>query len=504
MGMELLNNLAMGLGTALMPVNLYYCFLGVLLGTALGVLPGIGALTAVSLLFPVTFHLDPTAAIIMLAGIYYGTAYGGSIAAILLNMPGTPSSAVACLEGYPMSKAGRAGVALFMTTIASFVGGSIGIILMIMVSPLIVMFAFSFGPSEYFALMVLGLIAASTLSEGAAVKGLAMVTMGILIGTFGTDIYTGVERFNFGITPMADGISIAAVAMGLFGISEVILSIRSTDRGSGSRDKVTFRSMVPSREDTRRSWMPMLRGAGYGSFFGTLPGIGGTVSTFMAYATEKRLSREPSRFGKGAIEGLVAPEAANNAADQTAFIPSLTLGVPGSATMAVILGVLIIHGITPGPRLVVEQPGLFWGLIMSFWVGNIMLLVLNIPLIGIWVRMLSVPYHLLYPAILTFCCVGVYSVGMNAFEVWVVGLLGGAAYLLRLLEFPPAPFILGFVLGPMLEEEFRRAMLMSHGDPIVFVNRPISGTLMALTALLLVVGVVGAVRRRRSRSLAED
>ncbi|KGF66940.1 hypothetical protein LL06_25215 [Hoeflea sp. BAL378] len=502
----LLASLELGLATALMPVNLYYCMIGVMLGTALGVMPGIGALTAVSLLFPVTFHLDATPAIIMLAGIYYGTAYGGSTAAILLNIPGTPSSAVTCIEGYAMSKTGRAGIALFMTSIASFFGGSIGIILTILVSPLIVMIAFSFGAAEYFALMLLGLIAATTLSDGSVLKGMAMVVMGILFGTVGTDLYTGVERFNFGIPGLADGISIVAVAMGLFGISEVIVSIRSGSSGRHDKEKVTLRSMLPTRDDTRRSWMPMLRGGGLGAFCGTLPGIGGTVASFMAYAVEKRVNKDPSRFGTGAIEGLVAPEAANNAADQTAFIPSLTLGVPGSATMAVILGVLIIHGITPGPRLVVEQPDLFWGLIMSFWVGNIMLLILNIPLIGIWVKLLSMPYHVLYPAILTFCCVGVYTVGLNDFEVLIVGLLGALAYCLRLLDFPPAPFILGFVLGPMLEEEFRRAMLISRGDPAIFISSPISGTLMGITFVLLLVGLFGAVRRNRDlrRMSAEE
>ena len=491
------DNIALGLDTALSVNNLVYCFLGVLLGTLLGILPGIGALTAISMLFPITFHLEPTTALVMLAGIYYGTSYGGSTAAILLNIPGTPSSAVACLEGYPMAQQGRAGVALFTTTIASFVGGSTGIILTMAFAPLIVSVAFEFGPAEYFALMVLGLVAASTVSTGSVIKSMAMVVLGILFGTVGTDVYTGTQRFTFGSMNLIDGIGLVALAMGLFGICEVISSIGEARQSRFDRKSITFRSMIPTRDDVRRSWAPMLRGTAIGSFFGALPGTGGLIASFMAYAMEKNIARDKSRFGNGAIEGLVAPEAANNAGDQTAFIPTLTLGIPGSATTALMLGVLIIHGITPGPRLIADQPSLFWGLIMSFWIGNVLLVILNIPLIGIWIRILAVPYTLLYPAILMFLCIGVYSVNTNVFDVWMVVVMGALGYGMRLLKFPTAPLLLGFVLGPMMEAQFRRAMLMSRGDFMFFLDRPISGTILAITALVLAGGFFAFLRDRR-------
>lgn len=379
------------------------------MGTLIGVLPGIGALVAISLLFPITLHLDTTPALVMLAGIFYGSTYGGSTASILLNVPGTPSAAIACLDGYPMSRQGRAGVALLMTTVACFVGGSIGIVLMMALSPLIAQTAVRFGSPEYFGLIVLGLVAASTISTGLPAKGITMTLLGIFLGLVQADPHTGIPRFNFGLMELHDGISLVALAMGLFGVSEVIASIKSVRGGVVDRGSVTFRSMIPSRDDVRRSVLPMLRGSGVGAFFGTLPGTGGLISAFMSYALEKRVSRHPEKFGKGAIEGLMGPEAANNAADQTAFIPTLTLGIPGTPTMAIILGVLMVHGITPGPNLVVQRPDLFWGLVMSFWIGNLMLLVLNIPLIGLWIRLLLVPYHYLYPAILVFVCVGVYS-----------------------------------------------------------------------------------------------
>ena len=495
--MDFFGNLALGLSVAVSPTNLFYCFVGVFLGTLVGVLPGIGALATISLLLPITFHLEPTSAIVMLAGVFYGSAYGGSTASILLNLPGTPSSAVTCLDGYPMSRQGRAGVALLITTIASFLGGSIGIVLMMLFSPVIVGFALQFGPAEYFAMMLLGLVAASTVASGAPVKGIAMVVLGVLLGLVGTDVNTGVLRFTFGIPELADGISLVAVAMGMFGVAEVIASVRGAHAGKIDRRSITFGSMIPTRDDMRRFWGPMLRGAGIGSFFGALPGTGGTISAFMAYAVEKKVARQPERFGNGAIEGITAPESANNAADQTAFIPTLTLGIPGNVVMALMIGALMIHGIAPGPQLMVEKPDLFWGLIMSFWIGNVLLLILNIPLIGIWIRVLAVPYHLLYPAILMFVCLGVFSVNNSAFDVLLVLVFGAFGYLMRVLDFQPAPLLLGLVLGPMMEENLRRALLLSRGDFMVFVQRPISATLMAATVALLLWALWSTARKAR-------
>jgi TctA family transporter len=500
--MSFIDSIALGLQTALQANNLFYCFVGVTLGMFVGVLPGIGALAAIALLLPVTFYLDPTAAIVMLAGVYYGSAYGGSTASILLNLPGTPSSAVACLDGYPMSKQGRAGVALFATTMGSFIGGSIGILLMMLFSPIIAAAALQFGAAEYFAMMTLGLVAASTIGIGSPVKGIAMVVFGIMLGIIGTDVNTGLTRFTFGIPELYDGIALVAIAMGLFGVSEVISSVKSNDHGNIDRKAITLRSMIPTRDDVRRFWMPMLRGTAIGSFFGALPGTGGTIASFMSYAVEKKISKEPDRFGKGAIEGVVAPESANNAADQTAFIPTMTLGIPGSVVMALMLGALMIHGITPGPNLIIEKPAMFWGLIMSFWIGNLMLLVLNIPLIGVWVRILAIPYKVLYPAILMFVCMGVYSLNNSAFDVIMVLAFGALGYGMRLLDFSPAPLILGFVLGPLMEENLRRALLISRGDFMVFLQRPISAVITIITFALLAWTVWTVVRPRRPQQEA--
>ncbi|MCO6391040.1 tripartite tricarboxylate transporter permease [Aliihoeflea aestuarii] len=504
--MDIFSNIAIGLETALSWNNLFYCFLGVFLGTLVGVIPGIGVLSAISMLFPITFYLDPTTALIMLAGIWYGTSYGGNTASILLNIPGTPANAVTCLDGYPMARQGRGGVALLMTTVASFTGSTIGILLLMLFAPTIAKYALSFGSAEYFALMVLGLVAASTISDGSAVKGLAMVVLGIMFGTVGADIYTGTPRFSFGVLELTDAISLIALAMGIFGVAEVIASVRNVHPGDIDRESVTFRAMKPTKDDMRRSWFPMLRGSSIGAFFGTLPGTGPSVAAFMAYAMEKRVAREPKRFGKGAIEGIMAPESANNSADQTSFIPTLSLGIPGSPTMALMLGALMIHGIAPGPSLMTDQPSLFWGLIMSFWIGNVLLVILNVPLIGVWVRLLMIPYHLLFPAVLMFICIGTYSVNNSSFEVWLVVFFGFLGYSMRIFDFPAAPLLLGFVLGPMMEEHFRRAMLLSRGNFSTFIDRPISAVVMALTAMLLVWGVWSALKqRKRSRAnLAPD
>nr|WP_084657752.1 tripartite tricarboxylate transporter permease [Natronohydrobacter thiooxidans] len=487
---QILENILLGLSVAISPSGLFYCLIGVVLGTITGIIPGIGALAAVSLLFPITFHLAPTEALIMLAGIYYGTTYGGSTASILLNLPGTPSSAVACLDGYPMAQKGRGGVALFMTTIASFVGGSIGILVLIFLAPMIISVAFMFAPADYFSLILLGLIMTATISGGSVVKALIMSVFGILLGVVGLDVYYGSPRYTFGILHLYEGISLVALAIGLFGIAEVIASIGKMVPVEMSRDKLRMRNMLPSREEGRGSIAPILRGAGIGTILGALPGTGGTIASYISYAVERRFSRTPDHFGKGAMEGLVGPESSNNAADQTAFIPTLTLGIPGTATMAIMLGVLMIHGINPGPRLVVEQPALFWGLIMSFWIGNLLLLIINIPMIGIWVRILAVPYKILYPSILAFVCVGIYSINNSVFDILVVVAFGVVGYGTKLLGLPLPPLLLGFVLGPMLEEHFRRAMLLSQGSFEVFVTRPISGAAVLIMAVALLYAMV--------------
>jgi len=493
--MELLQNLALGFDVALSPVNLLYCFVGVFLGTLIGVLPGIGALAACSMLLPVTFYLSPATALVMLAGVYYGAEYGGSIASILLNLPGTPSAAVTCLDGYPMTRNGRAGVALFITTLASFVGSAIGIVIVTAFAPMLVKVALAFGPAEYFAILLLGLVAAAAITQGSAIKGMGMVTVGILIGTIGTDVNTGVWRFTFNSPYLLDGVSLVALAMGLFGVTEVITSI--TDKVTAPKGSITLRSMLPGPGDLRRSALPMLRGTGVGTFFGTLPGTGQTIASFIAYAIEKRVAKDPSRFGKGAIEGISAPESANSASALTAFIPTLSLGIPGSATMALLLGAMMIHGITPGPMVIVNHPDVFWGVIASFWIGNLLLVLLNIPLIGIWVRLLQVPYHLLYPAIIVLICVGVYSINSNVFDVVLALMLGVAGYGMRLLGFEPAPLLIGFVLGPMMEENLRRGLLLARGDYERLVMQPITGTILALTAALVVWSLWKSLRAGR-------
>lgn len=501
--MDIANGLLLGLQAALQPTTLLYCFIGVFLGTLIGVLPGIGALATISLLLPITYHIPPTAAIVMLAGVYYGAQYGGSTASILLNLPGTPSSAVVCLDGYPMAKQGRAGVALFMTTITSFVGSMFGILMLVLFSPAIAELGLKFGPAEYFAMMFLGLIAASTLASGSVLKGLAMVVFGLLLGTVGTDINSGVSRFDFGTPNLMDGISLVALAMAIFGISEVISTV-NIKRDSKVAQKITFRSMVPTADDTKRSVMPMLRGSGIGSFFGALPGTGASIASFMAYAVEKKVAKDPSRFGNGAIEGIAAPESANNAAAQTAFVPTLSLGIPGDAVMALMLGALIIHGIQPGPLLMTQQPELFWGLIVSFGIGNIMLMILNIPLIGLWVSILKIPYRVLYPAILVFISLGVYSVNNNTFDVYLVAVLGIMGYGLAVLKFEAAPLLLGFVLGPMMEEYLRRALLLSRGDMMTFLDRPISASFIGFAAVLLLWSSFAALKRGMKRKEATN
>lgn len=500
--MDLIDNVLMGFGMALSMQNLFYCFIGVFLGTMLGALPGIGSLAAVSMLLPLSIGLPPTTALVMLAGVYYGSEYGGSTASILLNLPGTPTNAVTCLDGYPMAQQGRAGVALFATTIASFIGGTFGIILLYTISPLLAGAAIAIGPAEYFALMVAGLVAAAVVSDERPLKGVAMVALGLMLGTIGTDVDSGVARYNLGYLELRDGISFIALAMGLFGVSEVIMSLRSSMGARRPIGKVTFRSMLPARAEWRASAGPVARGSVLGGIFGALPGTGPTIATFLGYAMEKKLARDPSRFGKGAIEGVVSPESANNSAAQTAFIPTLTLGIPGSATMAIMLGALIMNGVAPGPQLMTNNPEIFWGLAASFWIGNVLLLVLNIPLIGLWIRLLQIPYTLLYPAILVLICIGTYTVRNSAFDIVLVLIFGLAGYVLRRLDFQLAPVLIGFILGPMIEENFKRAMLFSRGDFMTFLERPVSGITLTLTAGLLGWAVFRTLAGRRKRARA--
>lgn len=501
---DMLSNALLGLSVAASWEGLFYCAIGVFVGMVVGVLPGLGALAAITILYPITFHVAPQFALIMLAGIYYGTSYGGKTAAILLNVPGTTDAAVICLDGHPMAKQGKAGIALFMSTLASFVGAGLGIVIVMLFSPIISNAALAFGSPEYFALMAMGLLATTAMSDSGPVKSIAMVIFGIIIGLAGTDVNSGAERFTFGVTMLQDGVSLVVIAMGLFGVTEIIFSFAST---SFSIQNVSMRSMLPSKSDLFKSIMPMLRGTATGSFFGALPGTGSTISTFISYGTERKLAKKPERFGKGAIEGVVGPEAAANSADMTAFIPTLMLGIPGSTSMALILSLLVMHGLTPGPRLITDHADLVWGLIMSFWIGNIILCVFNIPMINVWVSLLRVPSRYLYPLILMFICIGTYSVRMQVGDVWLVivaALFGVAA---RLANFPAGPLLLGYVLGPMMEEHFRRTLLLSRGDPAAFFQGGICITIYTAIALLFAFKIfrqTGMGRRIFSRPILSE
>ena len=490
-----------GLDVALQPDVLMYCAFGVILGTFVGVLPGIGAMATISLLLPLTYYLSPEAALIMLAGVYYGSQYGGAVASILLRLPGTPQSAVTTLDGYPLAQQGRAGVALFTSMTSSFLGSMFGILVLIVLSGVLSRAATSFGAADYAAMMLLGLIAASTIGAQNPAKGFAMVVLGLILGCVGVDVNSGTQRFIFGQTELMDGINLVALAMGLFGVAEVIANIQTAER-TGVPPRVALRDLLPNSRDLRRIPFPALRGASLGSFFGALPGTGSTISSFLAYAVERRLARNPERFGHGAIEGVAAPEAANNAAAISAFVPTLTLGIPGDPIMALMLGALVIHGVQPGPLMLEARPDMFWGLIASFGIGNLLLLILNLPLIGIWVSMLRIPFRWLYPAILIFVCLGVYSVRGAAFDIFAVALIGTIGYTLSLARFNPALLLLGFVLGPLIETNLRRALLIARGDPMVFLQRPISAVFMLAIAGLIAMSVVQALRRRRARSRA--
>lgn len=500
--MDLINNLGLGLGVALQPTNLLYCFVGTFLGTVIGVLPGLGPLATIAMLLPLTFGLPPTASLIMLAGIYYGSQYGGSTTAILVNLPGEASSAVTTIDGYQMARRGRAGPALVAAGLGSFFAGTVATILIAVVAQPLTAVALSFGPAEYFSLMVVGLISSIALASGSLLKAIAMIATGLLLGLSGTDVYTGTPRFTFGSTELLDGLDFAAIAVGVFGIAEIMRNLESTNvRGSVV---AAIASLWPSSSDLRRMVGPSIRGTAIGSFLGVLPGGGALLSSFVAYNVEKKVSKNSAEFGKGAIEGVAAPEAANNAGAQTSFIPMLSLGIPSNAVMALMVGALIIQGITPGPNIIVKNPDLFWGLVASMWVGNAMLVILNLPLIGLWVRLLQIPYTILFPAIVSFCCIGVYSLNNSEFGVYELTIAGLIGYLLVKLDCELAPFILGFILGPMLEENLRRAMVISGGDPTVFVSRPISAGLLAIAVVALVVVSLPAMSKKRDEVFVEE
>ncbi len=500
--MDLLSNLALGFATAATPWNLLFCMIGVILGTLIGVLPGIGATATIAMLLPITFQLEPVSALIMLAGIYYGAQYGGSTTAILINMPGESSSAVTAIDGYQLARKGKAGTALAIAALASFFAGTVSTLIVAVFAPLLTVVALQFGAAEYAALMLLGLVSAVALAHGSIPKALAMVVLGLLLGLVGTDIYTGVPRFNLGIPAFADGLNFVALAVGVFGIAEILRNLESqTDRSVLTS---ALGRLWPSRSDMAASVRPTLRGTAIGSAFGILPGGGAILASFASYTVEKRLSPRPETFGQGAIEGVAGPEAANNAGAQTSFIPLLTLGIPAKPVMALMVGAMIIQGIVPGPNVVNDEPALFWGIIASMWIGNLMLIVLNLPLIGVWVRLLKVPYPVLFPIIMAFCSIGVYSVNANVYDLFAVAFFGLLGYGLMKLKCEPAPLLLGFVIGPLLEENLRRAMTLGRGDPTVFLTRPISLTLILLTIAVLLVVLLPQVRRKRAQVFVEE
>ena len=500
--MDVLSNLALGFGVALTLKNLAYCFLGVFLGTLIGVLPGVGPLVTIAMLLPITFGLDPVSSLIMLAGIFYGAQYGGSTTAILVNMPGEVSSAVTAIDGYQMARQGRAGPALATAAIASFTAGIISTLLVAFFGPLVGKWALEFGAAEYFSLMLMGLVFSAVLAHGDLVKSLAMVVTGLMLGIIGTDVTSGLPRYSFGMAELLDGVGFTVVAVGLFAVAEIVQNLARTDKVEVFTKDV--KNLMPTWADLKAITGPTMRGTALGSFFGALPGITASVAAFSAYMLEKKIAKDPSRFGHGAIEGVAAPEAANNAAAQTHFIPTLTLGIPATAVMALVLGALTMQGIQPGPAVMTTKPELFWGLVASMLVGNVLLLLLNLPLVGVWARLTQVPYRFLFPAILVFASVGNYSLNNSAVDVYLCAVVGVLGYVFAKLDCQPAPLILGYVLGPMLEENLRRALLMAEGSFTVFVTRPISLVFLLASALLLVAMVVPSLRKGRARVAGES
>jgi TctA family transporter len=500
--MELIDNLALGFSTAFTYQNLLYCLIGCILGTLIGVLPGLGPIATIAMLLPATYALPPIAALIMLAGIYYGAQYGGSTTAILVNIPGESSSVVTAIDGYQMARRGRAGVALFTAGFGSFFAGCVATLVLAAFAVPLSELAFKFGPAEYFSLMVLGLIGAVVLASGSLIKAIAMIVLGLLLGLVGTDVNSGTARYSFDIPQMTDGIGFVAVAMGMFGFAEIINNLAQKENRETFLDKVT--NLWPSKADFKRMMPSILRGTAIGSVLGVLPGGGAPLAAFSAYSLEKKTSKHSAEFGKGAIEGVAGPESANNAASQTSFIPLLTLGIPPNAVMALMVGAMTIHNIQPGPQVMSSNPALFWGLIASMWIGNFMLIILNLPLIGVWVKLLTIPYKHLYPAILVFCCIGVYTVNNTTFDIYLTAAFGLIGYLFTKLRCEAAPLLLGFVLGPMMEEYFRRAMLLARGDYTVFFTRPLSLGLLIAAALLVIVVMLPAVKKTREEAFVEE
>ena len=500
--MELLDNLQLGFATALTVQNLLYAFFGCLLGTLIGVLPGLGPVATIAMLLPSIYALDATPALIMLAGIYYGAQYGGSTTAILINVPGESSSVVTAIDGYAMARQGRAGSALAAAGLGSFFAGCVGTIIIAAFAPPLTELAFKFGPAEYFSLMVLGLIGAVVLASGSLVKAIAMIILGLLLGQINTDVISGAPRYSFDIPELTDGIGFVAIAMGVFGFGEIIANL-----GQPPEHREVFTKavggMMPTKEDFKLAWPAVLRGTALGSILGILPGGGALLASFAAYTLEKKVAKDPSKFGKGAIQGVAGPESANNAGAQTSFIPMLTLGIPPNAVMALMVGAMTIKGIQPGPQVMTSNPQLFWGLIASMWVGNLMLVVLNLPLIGIWIKLLTVPYRYLFPAILTFCCIGLYTLNNNNFDVYMAAGFGIVGYLFYKLSCEPAPLLLGFILGPMMEENLRRALLISRGDWSTFATRPLSAGLLLAALGLIVIVMLPAIRNKRDVAFHE-
>ncbi len=502
--MDLLNNLALGFQTALSLQNLAYAFFGTVLGTLIGVLPGLGPVATIAMLLPSIYSLDATPALIMLAGIYYGAQYGGSTTAILINVPGESSSVVTAIDGYQMARQGRAGAALAAAGLGSFFAGCVGTVIIAAFAPPLTELAFKFGSAEYFSLMVLGLIGAVVLASGSLLKAIAMIVLGLLIGQINTDVITGTARFSFDVPELTDGIGFVVIAMGIFGFGEIIANL-----GQPAEHREVFtrevKGLWPTREDFREAWPSVLRGTALGSVLGVLPGGGALLASFAAYTLEKKVARNPRQpFGKGAIQGVAGPESANNAGAQTSFIPMLTLGIPPNAVMALMVGAMTIKGIQPGPQVMTSNPELFWGLIASMWIGNLMLIVLNLPLIGIWIKLLTVPYRFLFPAIVVFCCIGTYTLNNNSFDVYLTALFALIGYVFYKLSCEPAPLLLGFILGPMMEENLRRALLLARGDWTTFFTRPLSAGLLIAAALMVIVVMLPSIKNKREEAFKEE
>jgi len=494
--MDLFSNLALGFGVALSLKNLALCFTGCFIGTLIGVLPGVGPIATIAMLLPITFGIDPVGALIMLAGIYYGAQYGGSTTAILVNIPGEATSVVTTLDGHQMAKQGRAGVALGISAIGSFIAGSVATILIAALGAPLTRMALLFGPAEYFSLMVMGLCFAVVLARGSILKAIAMILLGLLFSTIGTDLETGQERMTFGFAPLSDGLDFAVLAMGIFGFAEVIKNLENPETRDVVRQKVG--RLLPNLAEMKQSALPIVRGTFLGSALGILPGNGSVLGPFASYTLEKKLAKDSSRFGRGAIEGVAGPESANNAGAQTSFIPLLTLGIPPNAVMALMVGAMTIHGVIPGPQVMTKNPQLFWGMIASMWIGNLMLLIINLPLIGLWVKLLKVPYRLLFPAILLFCCIGIYSINNSPVDVAMTAFFGLFGYALIKFGFEPAPLLLGYVLGRLLEEKMRQALIISRGSFMTFVERPISAGLLAVAVVVLVVALLPSISKKRN------